>query len=241
MPSLLLAALVAVAFAVETAAGFGSMVVLLTLGGLLMPLPGLMAVAVPVNLLVSAVVMLREPRAIAVRLLLLRVLPAMLSGLSLGVLLGARVSPLVLQRVFALFVIGLAVAQLLRRSSAAPQPVRSRSTLGWLAAGGVAHGAFAAAGPLVVHAIARELPDKRAFRATLAALWLTLNLALVINQIAHGLVTPATLSQSALLLPATLLGMVLGEQIHRRLEPARFLRAVHGLMLAGGAVLLLAP
>lgn len=238
---LALALLLAAAFAVETAAGFGSMVVLLTLGGLLMPLPALLALAVPVNLLVSLAVLLRDPRAVELRLLLLRVLPAMLLGLSLGVWVSARASAPQLQRLFALFVILLAATQLVKRAPAAKRPPRPWVTLGWLTAGGVAHGIFAAAGPLVVVALAGALPDKRAFRATLAALWLALNLALVVSQVQLGSVTPATLLRSALLLPAAAAGGLLGNWLHHRLAPERFLRAVHALVLAGGAVLLLGP
>ena len=46
----LLAGIVAVAFLVEAAAGFGSMVVALTVGALFFPMPSLLGWLVPVNL-----------------------------------------------------------------------------------------------------------------------------------------------------------------------------------------------
>jgi uncharacterized membrane protein YfcA len=136
---------------------------------------------------------------------------------------------------YALFVIALAAVELRRRGAPASAP---RAPLAWLLAAGVAHGLFAASGPLVVYALSRALPEKRGFRATLAALWLVLNLALVAGYVARGALTADTLRASALMLAPMALGLLAGDALHRRLDGARFRTAVFGTMLAGGLTLL---
>jgi len=232
-----LAGLVMLAFLVETAAGFGSAVVALTLGGLFLPLPWLMAVLVPVNMLVSAVVLARDRSALDSRLLTRRVLPAMLAGLAVGLWAFGALPSSQLSRAYALFVVALAGIELWR-SQARPAPLSRGWTWAWLFAGGLIHGLFTASGPLVVFVMSRSTPDKRSFRANLAAIWLVLNGVWLASYAARGLLT-AKLGLAALcLLPPMALGMVLGELLHRRLAPARFRTAVYSLVLAGGLSLL---
>ena len=232
-----LAGLVMLAFLVETAAGFGSAVVALTLGGLFLPLPWLMAVLVPVNMVVSAVVLARDRDALDAQLLVRRVLPAMLAGLAVGLFAFGALAGSGLSRAYAAFVVALAAVELLR-SRAQPARLSKGWTWAWLFAGGLIHGLFTASGPVVVFVLSRSTPDKRSFRANLAAIWLVLNAVWLASYAARGLLT-AKLGLAALcLLPPVALGMVFGELVHRRLAPARFRTAVYALVLAGGLSLL---
>jgi len=242
MNGALLAMIVMLSFLVETAAGFGSTVIALAVGALLFPLPWLMAVVVPVNMVVSSVVAGRDWRAIDGRFLLRRVLPAMVLGLALGVGLFGAAQGRGLKLAYAVFVIGLAARELLVRRGAAGSagPLSTPATLGWLFAGGLAHGVFAASGPLVVFVVSRSLPEKRVFRATLAALWLVLNGALLVSYALRGALTPETGAMALWMLPPMVLGILAGDAVHRRLDPARFRSAVYGLMLASGLTLLVA-
>lgn len=231
-----LAALIAVAFAVEAAVGFGSTVVVLTVGALVFPLDALMAVVVPVNVVLSTVLFARDRRAADLRFLAAQVLPAMLLGMAVGLGLAGLANGRLLKLGYAIFVVALAALELARKPRDATELSRP-AALGWLTAGGVAHGAFAASGPLVVWVVGRALPDKRAFRATLAALWLALNLAWLAGASLRHLLDPQRLGTSALMLPAMAVGLFAGDALHRKLDAARFRQAVFMLMLAGGLVL----
>lgn len=233
-----LAALVTGAFAVEAAVGFGSTVVILTLGALILPLDALMTVVVPVNMALSAIVLARDWREAELRFLGARILPAMLVGMVVGLLAARGANLRALELAYAVFVIALAGLELVRRR--APSAPSRPATLGWLAAGGVAHGAFAASGPLVVWIVSRAVPGKRAFRATLAALWLLVNGAWLLGALARGALHRASFVTSLELLPAMALGLLVGDAVHTRLAPERFRRAVFGLMLGAGLVLLAA-
>ena len=135
---------------------------------------------------------------------------------------------------FAAFVIGLAAFELARPSEG---ELRRTVRLGLLGLGGVAHGLFGTGGPMIVYVVRRRLPDKRAFRSTLAVLWLVLNAALLANFASAHLYTRQVAHTGLAIAAVILPGLVLGERIHRRLDPARFERAVWIVLLLAGIAL----
>lgn len=236
-----LAGLVFVSFLVEAAAGFGSMVIALTLGALVLPVDALLGVLVPVNLVLSAWLTLRGRAHVDVRFLLRRVLPAMAVGLAVGTGLTRVVDASVAKPVFAVFVLGVATLELVRAArgkAGEEQPLPAPVRVGGLVGAGVVHGVFATGGPLVVLVSSRELADKHAFRATLSALWLVMNALVMPRLVQDGAVTATSLTTSALLLFPLGLGTLVGEWVHRVLDERRFKLAVAVLLLLAGAVLL---
>jgi hypothetical protein len=85
----------------------------------------------------------------------------------------------------------------------------------------------------------RTLPDKGAFRATLTAVWLVMNLPLVVGYAWDGRLDPGTLEVTAWLLGPTVLGIVAGEWLHGRLAEGTFLVGVYALVGAGGILLVI--
>ncbi len=233
----LLAAIVAVAFLVEAAAGFGSMVVALTVGALFFPMPSLLGWLVPVNLVLSGYLVARGRAHLDWKFLLSAVVPLMTAGLLVGIALSRALSDAEwFKRVFAIFVIAVALHQLLRR--AALEPLARPIAAGALFAAGVIHGVFATGGPLAVFVASRALPDKAAFRATLAAVWVVLNVLLLPRLWLDGSLSAASLPVSALMLAPLVLGIVAGEWVHHRLDEARFRKVVAALLMVAGATLL---
>lgn len=233
----LLAAIVTLAFLVEAAAGFGSMVVALTIGALFFPIPSLLGWLVPVNLVLSAYLLVRGRNHLDWKYLLSSVVPLMSVGLLVGIALTQLTSKTDwMKPVFALVVVAVA-GQQLRTTSALKPLSRSVATVA-LFAGGVIHGVFATGGPLAVFVSSRTLPDKTAFRATLAAVWVVLNLLLLPRLWLDGSLSVSTLPLSALMLVPLALGIVAGEWVHHRLDEARFRRVVAVLLLVAGGTLL---
>jgi uncharacterized membrane protein YfcA len=120
------------------------------------------------------------------------------------------------------------------RSDPLPPPVAA----GALAVAGVIHGLFACGGPLVVYVVGRSLHEKSAFRATLSALWLVMNAVLVTTMIVGGTINARTLLTSAWLVPPLLVGLFLGDRLHRRLDERAFRVAVFALLFVAASVLL---
>ncbi|MEZ4448251.1 MAG: sulfite exporter TauE/SafE family protein [Nannocystaceae bacterium] len=236
----LLAAIVALANTVEAVTGFGASIVALTLGALLRPVPELIPILIPLNLGLSAAIVLRGRRVIDRPLLLRTIVPHAGLGLVAGFALfvGVGDEP-ALVLAYGGFVVVLAVSRLwalLREGEGAAATSSTRSPL-WLVAGGVMQGLFTAGGPLVILYTSAALPDKTAFRATMSGLWLILNLALVVGFTIHGDLDAATLRETATMVPSLLVGLVLGEWLHHRVSPRGFRGLVFGLLLIAGGIL----
>lgn len=237
-----LAAVVLAAFVVESSLGFGATVVTVALGSLLVPTTELLAAFVPLNVVLSAYLTLRYAKSVAWRTLALQVVPPFALGLPLGIFLFRSLGTGGLARAFGVFVVVLALVELtgsLRAgpTRARPLPTMVRAVLLTLA--GVVHGIFATGGPLVVFVMRREEPDGGKFRATLSALWLVMNVILTLTYATSGAITNNSLTTTALLAPALLLGTIIGEKLHRTLAGPAFQRMVLALLLIAGLILAL--
>ena len=240
MSAVVVAALGAIAFAAfatEAALGFAGTVLAVSLGAQLVPLDVLLPAFVPINLALSLAIALRDRRRIAWRHLAVELAPPVAVGAIAGLALFRLPARLQLQLAFGLFVVGLAVVELWRLrggAEAAPSRWRGRALL---ATGGLAHGLFGAGGPMVVYVLRRRLTDKAAFRATLAVVWLSLNALLVANYAAMDLYSGALATPMAVMAAAVAPAFLVGDRLHRRIEPARFHRVVVVVLLGAGAVL----
>lgn len=237
------------AFTTESALGFGATVVTVALGSLLLPLETILPAFVPLNVALSTYLAVRYRRDVELRLLLTRIVPLMGLGMPVGFLAlralgGARLTP-----IFGALVVVLAVVELVRlarasRSTATVDvPAATPTPRGELVSGallllaGIVHGAFATGGPLAVYVTGKRLADKARFRATLSALWLLLNAALVITYAATGSLDGATLRTSATLAVSLGAGTIAGELLHHRVPDRAFRLAVFVVLLLAGLML----
>ena len=228
-----------VAFATEGAIGFGGTVLAASIGAQLVPLEVLLPAVEPLNIALSAYLLATGVRVVAWRLLAVEVAPPVAIGAIGGLLLAHVPAQGAMALGFGVFVVGLAVLQLARpgRGNDGDAPLPTSVRLGLLVVGGVAHGLFGTGGPMIVYVVRRRLAAPRAFRATLAVLWLALNGALLANFAELGRYTHATLDVGIALAIAIVPGLVIGDYVHRTLSPARFERAVWWLLAVAGAAL----
>ncbi|HEU0035328.1 MAG TPA: TSUP family transporter [Kofleriaceae bacterium] len=229
-----LALIALVAFTTEGAIGFGGTVIAASIGAQLIALDELLPAFVPINILLSSWLVASGWRHVAWRLLAVEIAPVVGGGAVVGLALFHLPAKAYLALAFGVFVAGLALLRLLRP---AYLPLPRVWRLAMLAIGGVAHGLFGTGGPMIVYVARRRLDDKRAFRATLAVLWLVLNLALAANFASLGLYHHATLRLAVVLLVMLLPGLWLGERVHHALDAARFERVVWLLLLVAGVAL----
>jgi uncharacterized membrane protein YfcA len=103
--------------------------------------------------------------------------------------------------------------------------------------GGLIQGAFGSGGPLVVVYAARVLTHKSVFRATLCMLWVTLNTLMIGAWIIRGRFDTHLIQMNAAYLPATLIGLWLGNRAHYRINEHAFRQIVYGVLTLSGAVL----
>jgi uncharacterized membrane protein YfcA len=240
-----LSLIVALAFIVEAALGFGATVVTVSLGALLVPIDRLLPAFVPLNVILSGFLAFRDRHAIDWRFLFRRILPAMVLGLPVGMWAFRYLDARLLSGAFGAFVVVLAALELVGMWRATRADVATRRPLSPLASNvflmgaGLVHGAFATGGPLVVYVLGRELTDKTRFRATLAVLWLVLNVILVASWIVGGQLQTETLLRSASLSLALVVGMIVGERMHRQVPAETFGLLVWSLLFVAGGMLVL--
>jgi uncharacterized membrane protein YfcA len=233
---LLLAAIVAGAFAVEAATGFGATVLAVTLGVHLYPLGQLLPVLVPLGVTLSAFNAWRLRGHVDRALLLSRILPLMGAGLAIGLAIFERASSSALQRVYGVFVVAVAVSELwrMRAGAGASRPLPPLAARGAILGAGVIHGLFSSGGPLLVWALGRLSIEKAAFRATLSTVWFVLGATLTTAYAWSGRVGLASLAASGALLPALGVALLAGEWTHQRLDEGRFRIFIYGLLVIAG-------
>jgi hypothetical protein len=235
MTLLVVAIGVFIAFTIEAMTGFGSIVVALSIGALVMDIQVLVQWLVPLNILMTAPLVWRLRQHIAGTFLLSQVLPFMALGTLVGVLLTGQLPELYSKGLFALLICWFA-ARSLAQVQAKTHVGITRNTL--IFAAGITHGLFASGGPLLVYACAKTGLNKTQFRATLLSVWLTLNGALTLWFVYSG-----TLQQQAkhilILVPVVLLGALLGNYLHHKVSQQQFTRVVFSVLLLVGGLLLL--
>lgn len=237
----ILSAMLGAGFFVEAVAGFGGTVVAVSLGATYASIAHVLAVFLPLNLALSTYLAVRHRGAVQGRLLATRIVPSMLIGLAAGTALALAVDAERAKLGFAALVVGLALRELVRlaRPTAtppAPLPAAVQATV--LVVAGLVHGLYATGGPLVVAVAQRVIAAKAELRATLAVLWISLNLIVLARLVANGDLSAATLTLSAAIAPTLVVALVLGELVHRKVSERGFRWLVALLLLGTGAVLL---
>ncbi|MCW2849808.1 MAG: sulfite exporter TauE/SafE family protein [Marmoricola sp.] len=177
---------------------------------------------------------------------ILRLLPGVLPGLVVGAWFLSVVDDVVMRRAIAVILLVMCAAQLwqlLHRAEpgapGTPEPRHGPATVATGVLAGFTTMTANAAGPVTtVYLIRAGLPMLRMI-GTGAWFYLVVNLAKVPFSASLGLITPASLLRDALLVPALLVGAVLGILLVGRLRQRQF-EVVAVLFSAAASVLLLA-
>lgn len=236
-PWLWIGLFILIAYTVEAVTGFGSLVIGLSLGALLLPIPELLPVLVPLNVLMSGFLAWRNRRHVDRALLLRVILPLMLGGTLVGFALQGWLADNLLKLLFGLLVIWFATRELWKLA----RGLEVEAHPAWLNRGltfaaGITHGLFASGGPLLVYALAGTTLDKSRLRATMLCVWFSLNASLSLLLLVEGRLWPA-LPRITLFLPLLVIGVLVGEYLHHRVNEQRFRQLVYGLLSVTGMLL----
>jgi uncharacterized membrane protein YfcA len=227
-----------IAYTVEALTGFGSIVIALSLGALLLPVDQLLPVLVPLNILMTGPLVWHLRRQVDWHLLATLILPMMLTGTLMGYGLQPWLGDQIVRMLFGALVCWFAARSLWAMFHKIPETQRPLwLTRLWTLLAGVTHGLFASGGPLLVYGLTGVALDKSRFRATLLCVWFLLNLTLTIAFLIDGRLGPA-LPKLIWYLPLLPLGVWLGEWLHGRINEQRFRQLVMTLLLFAGSALL---
>ncbi|MEO8499215.1 MAG: sulfite exporter TauE/SafE family protein [Planctomycetota bacterium] len=159
-----------------------------------------------------------------------------LLGVPLGVYVLVNVPESAVKLVLAAVVISFAVYNLTR-----PALAKLNSNVPGLAFGfisGVLGGAYNAFGPpLVIFGTLRQWPAER-FRITLQAVFFPISLTVAGLHSANKLWTPLVINSFLAAIPFLIVAAIIGREVNKRIEGARFARLIAYLLLVIGAVLI---
>jgi uncharacterized membrane protein YfcA len=232
-------AVIFLATMVRSTFGFGEALVAVPLLALRIPVSIAAPLAVLLSITVAGIVLAQDWRHVHLRPaagLLLATLP----GIPLGLLLLTRADERIVKSLLAAIIIGFSAWSLLApRPTTEPVAVDRKRWLfsfGFLA--GILGGAYGMNGPpLVIYATLRRWTPQR-FRATLQGYFLPASAIGMLGYWVEGLWVPAVTRYYLWSLPASLVAIVLGREINRRLQGRSFIGLVHVGLIAIGLTLL---
>lgn len=162
------------------------------------------------------------------------------AGIPLGIWMFTALSEELLKKVLALFMITVALRGLLMpRLNKAIKPLKEGISRFILFLGGCIHGAFSSGGPLVIVYATQALPNKSHFRSTLSLLWVTLNAIMLVQFAARGMITSEVGWTTLWIMPFLVVGGLLGNWAHYKVNEAVFTKLVYTILLGSGFVMLL--
>ena len=133
-----------IAFGIEAITGFGSIVIALSLGALLLPIDAMLPVLVPLNICMTSYLAIRHRQHIHWPTLLKMILPLMVGGTLLGYLLRPALGDNTLQILFGALVIWFAARELWRSIRGLKVSQHGSGwTRSWMLIAGITHGLFA--------------------------------------------------------------------------------------------------
>jgi uncharacterized protein len=229
------------AYAVRGGAGFGGGMVAVPLLALVAPLHTVVPVVSALNMTSAIRQGFRDWRMVAWSEMR-RILPFAIFGVVVGIWLLARVDPRPLRRIFGCFIVLYALYSLLAPGHKPDIPHRWLTLVAAVAStlAGIVGSLFGgAAGPVFVMYFSALRLEKDRFRASMTMLMLTLGTTRLFGFAAAGMYTRDVLTMILAGLPLMLLGGYVGGRIVRRLDQARFNRAVGYIILASGLLLIL--
>jgi uncharacterized membrane protein YfcA len=178
-----------------------------------------------------------------------RICGSMLIGLPLGMYLFRKFDVNFLKHFLAVFIVSvslwhLAMRLFIKKPNASNSPENSPQK-GWklipyffvLVAGGIVHGMLSIGGPLLVIYASKALPEKGAFRSTLCLLWSVLNTVIIAMYFIERSYTVQAAGTIGIITPFVVLGIVLGEKIHTRLNEQFFSILVFAMLLVTGGII----
>ncbi|MDH7481045.1 MAG: sulfite exporter TauE/SafE family protein [Armatimonadota bacterium] len=165
-------------------------------------------------------------------------------GLPIGMWMSSRLPEDILKFILAGFMILVGIHGLWKQTAKQRNNPTVNPTTRFLSSlllpiGGLIHGAFGSGGPLAVIYATQTLTDKTAFRGTLCAVWVTLNTIIVSRWIVTKSLNAHILKVAAFALPFTVIGMIMGNHWHYRMDEILFRKLVYTVLVLAGITLAL--
>lgn len=163
-----------------------------------------------------------------------KIIMVMGAGLAGGIMLSKLSSPMILLKIYALFVIAVALKEMFYKGAL---EFGEKALVVVLLIAGMFQGMFVSGGPFLIIYAAKKFKDKDQIRGSLCLVWLFMNGSLMLSQILGGEFNAQSLTTTLIGLPGVFLGVATGGYLAKRLSKEKFLKFVYVLLCISGASL----
>lgn len=166
---------------------------------------------------------------------LVKITSFMFLGMLIGIAIYESLSLHYLLQAYAILIIVIALKNIfIKKTFSIPKIIMTVIIL----LAGVVHGMFLSGGALLVIYAVTVLKDKAEFRATIAPVWVILDLVIFFNQVKLGHVNSNTIPLIIIALIPLAVGIAIGNRIHDRINQKHFLLVTYILLLISGSLII---
>ena len=233
------------AYFIEGLIGFGGTIMALPIASAIAGLKVTVPVMTIVVLIASIVIAVRDFKHINKKEFI-KITSLMVLGLPIGMWLFSALPERPLKVALGIFMIIVAVKGLYEgRKPAKVVEVKNKSKyIGIihnivLFLGGIVHGAFTCGGPFVVVYATSNIKDKSSFRATLCALWATLNAIMLSINIFRGEITSGIVIMSLITMIFVIIAIVVSNIVHKKINGDSFTKFVYVALFVSGILMMI--
>lgn len=240
MEYMILIVLILSSFTIASISGFGSSILLLTIGLNFFSLKFLLPVTLPLNVILNMLIALKNYKSINKKVITGIIIPFFPIGFIAGIALFYTIP--IEKAALAFFGIFIILTSIRDYRNKQNEENTNRDNLQikiLILIAGVMHGIFATGGPLLVYAINKLNLKKEEFRSTLPVVWSTMNIILIGTYIHSNLLNFQTARYTLILIPFAVLGFIAGEIIHNRIDELLFKKFITLLLIISGLLLVI--
>ena len=243
---LLFATIVMCTYFIEGLIGFGGTIMALPLASAVIGLKLTVPVMTVVVLVASLVIAIRDYKYINKKEFI-KITLLMIIGLPIGMWLFDFLPERFLKVILGVFMIVVAIKGLFDESRLNKEIHQKKMDNKYksiisniiLFLGGIIHGAFTCGGPFVVVYATKNIKDKSSFRATLCALWATLNAIMITIDSLNGKITGDILKISVITMIFVTIAIIISNIVHKKLKGESFTKFVYIALFASGILMMM--
>lgn len=240
---IIFALIVMATYFIEGLIGFGGTIMALPLAAAVVGLKLTVPVMTIVVLVASIIIAVRDRKYID-KTHFRRITFFMILGLPIGMYLFKSLPERPLKIVLGIFMIIVGIKGLYDILSNKENKAKTEETKQMeiihnaiLFLGGIIHGAFTCGGPFVVVYATKNIKEKTSFRATLCALWATLNTIMLSINVVNGDVNKNVIILSIITVAFVTVSIKVSNIVHKKIDGDAFTKFVYVALIVSGVLM----
>ena len=244
---LLFSLIIMTTYFIEGLIGFGGTIMAIPLASMVIPLDKTVHVLTIIVLLASSFIAIKDFKYIAKKEFM-KIAGFMILGLPIGMILFKVLPERPLKMCLGIFMIFVGSKGLYQLKKSKEQKTtdevvtetsKSQSLIEniTLFLGGIVHGAFTCGGPFVVVYATKNIKNKYSFRATLCALWATLNTIMLAINIFRNEITFEVVKLSGITMMFVIVAIISSNILIKKINAESFNKFVYGALCVSGILM----